>query len=393
MSDELDAPLGAKKPKRDQIKPAFNLGRLPLARVTFGLIAIILAGLAARVLLVDEPQGGRPGAEVAISSSTSVNEVAEQIATDIEDTTPEVETEQVVPQPGGPSITIIGDDVPDDLVGNVGVTALTDFGVLPDLVEETQNGPIPRVSPQGDTAFASYSRPSISRASAGGKPLIAVIVTGMGLSETNTLDAIEKLPDNITLSFAPYSRSLQRTTAAARAGGHEMVLELPLEPFDYPENDPGPQTLLTGEAPRANLDKLYWLMARMGGYTALINHMGARFTASAVDLAPVMEELGTRGVGYIDDGSSNRSVAGNIANTNNVPFSRADIQLDATLSRAAILEALEDLERRAQQNGSAIGVASALPISVRTIAEWGRELDERGFLLVPASALMKDSGT
>ena len=51
--------------------------------------------------------------------------------------------------------------------------------------------------------------------------------------------------------------TLDRTTGAARAAGHELFLEVPLEPFDYPDNDPGPETLLTGQPPRANLDKLY----------------------------------------------------------------------------------------------------------------------------------------
>lgn len=390
MSDELDAPLGAKKQPRKRLKLPFDLSRWPITRMVFGLLVLIFIGLAARVILVDDPEGGRPIAEVAIAAGPGVNQVADQVATIVEDQPPEVATTQIEEQPGGPSITIIGDDVPDDLVGNVGVAALTDFGVLPDLIEETQNGPIPQIGPQGDTPFGSYARASISPASAGGKPLIAVIITGMGLSESQTLDAIEKLPDDVTLSFAPYSRSLQRTTAAARAGGHELVLELPLEPFDYPENDPGPQTLLTSEPPRANLDKLFWLMARMGGYTAMINHMGARFTASATDFAPVMEELATRGLGYIDDGSSNRSVAQNLAATNKVAFTRADVQLDETISRAGILEALEELEAEAKANGQAVGVASALPVSIDTIAEWARDVEDRDIFLVPISALMKN---
>ena len=32
--------------------------------------------------------------------------------------------------------------------------------------------------------------------------------------------------------------------ARAREAGHEVLLEVPMEPFDYPDNDPGPQTLL-----------------------------------------------------------------------------------------------------------------------------------------------------
>ena len=53
-----------------------------------------------------------------------------------------------------------------------------------------------------------------------------------------------------------------------------------MEPFDYPDNDPGPQTLLTSLTPEQNLDRLHWLMSRFQGYVGLISYMGARLTAS-----------------------------------------------------------------------------------------------------------------
>ena len=164
---------------------------------------------------------------------------------------------------------------------------------------------------------------------------------------------------------------------------------MPLEPFDYPDTDPGPQTLLTGQPPRANLDKLYWLLARFGGYVGLINHTGARFTASAADFGPVMEELGTRGIGYLDDGTSNRSVAPQLAATNKVPFAKADAVLDANPARAPILAALDALAAKAAANGGAIGVISALPVSIATITEWAASHDSHNVQLVPVSALMK----
>jgi polysaccharide deacetylase 2 family uncharacterized protein YibQ len=130
-------------------------------------------------------------------------------------------------------------------------------------------------------------------------------------------------------------------------------------------------------------------MARLGGYIGLVNNTGARFTASAADFGPVMEELGTRGLGYLDDGSSNRSLAPDLAKTNKVPFGRGDITLDANPARGAILQALDQLAARAAANGQAIGVASALPVSIATIAEWAGSLQGRNVELVPVSALMK----
>src|SRR5262245_31187983 len=80
-----------------------------------------------------------------------------------------------------------------------------------------------------------------------------------------------------------------------------------MEPFDYPDNDPSPQTLLTSLTPEQNVDRLHWLMSRVQGYVELINYMGSRFTASEQGLAQVLRDAGQRGLIYVDDGSSSRS--------------------------------------------------------------------------------------
>jgi polysaccharide deacetylase 2 family uncharacterized protein YibQ len=257
-------------------------------------------------------------------------------------------------------------------------------------MEETEHGAIPRMSATGETPFEAYAQPSaLTPATAGGKPLIAVIVTGLGINQSGTASAIDSLPGGVTLAFAPYGKALGQSVGSARAAGHEILLEVPLEPFDYPDSDPGPDTLLTGQAPRDNLDKLFSVMGKFGGYVGLINHMGARFTASAQDFSPVMEELGARGLGYLDDGSSNRSVAPQLAAANAVEFGRADMMLDQNPARGPILDQLKELEAKATAKGSAIGVISALPVSVQTLAEWAKTAQDRGFTLVPISALMQ----
>jgi polysaccharide deacetylase 2 family uncharacterized protein YibQ len=387
MADDLGAPLGRKRgtakptPRRRtglSLKPS----GLPLARLAFGAAALIVVGVAARLLLVDDPMGGRPVTEISLNSTTS-NAIAEIVAPNSATITAGPE----IPANGG--ITIVGDDVPDGNPAALGPQTADADGLLPDLLEETEHGAIPRIAATGETPFEAYARPSLTPGSADGKKLIAIVVTGLGLNETGTANAIDTLPEGVTLAFAPYGKSLNRTVASARAGGHEILLEVPLEPFDYPDSDPGPDTLLTGQAPRDNLDKLFNVMASFGGYVGVINHMGARFTSSTADFAPIMEELGARGLGYLDDGSSNRSVATQLAAANRVEFGRADMMLDQNPSRTAIMEQLAALETRANDAGQAIGVISALPISIQTLAEWAGAADSKGFAIVPVSALMK----
>lgn len=374
MANDLSTPLSGRKRRA-----ADRRFRFPLGRVLFAILVLIGAGVVLRLVLVDDPNGGRPEQEVAITSTRDANSVANAVATG--PVTITADPEQFPVDGGAP---VPSSSPPAGATGQVADR----FGALPDLSEETADGPIPRISGTGQTPFATYRRPAETEVAAGG-PMVAIIVTGLGINEQGSLDAVDRLPEAVTLAFAPYGKSLDTTVASARSAGHEVMLEIPLEPFDYPQNDPGPHTLLTGEAPRANLEKLFWLMSRFGGYFGIINNMGARFSASAADFSPIMEEFGARGLGYIDDGASNRSVSAQLAAANRVPFARASVAVDANPARASILSALASLESEAMANGSAVGIVSALPISVQAVAEWAAELDAKGITLVPASALMK----
>jgi len=369
LANDLSTPLTGRK-RKPRTRRHWPVGRILLA-----VLVLIGAAVAARLLLVDDPHGGRPSEEVAITSTRNGNELANAVSTG-----PVTITADPQQYPAGANAT---PPTPSSTTG-----APDKFGALPDLSEETADGAIPRISAAGLTPFAAYAR-SAEAALASGKPMVAIVVSGLGINEQGSLSTIDQLPPEVTLAFAPYGKTLTTTVAAARSAGHEVLLEVPLEPFDYPQNDPGPQTLLTGEPTRSNLDKLFWLMARFGGYAGLVNNMGARFTASAADFSPIMEELGARGLGYLDDGSSNRSLAPQLAQGNKVPFARADLVIDANPSRQSILAALASLEQAAVENGQAIGMVSALPISITAVAEWAGELEGKGIALVPASALMK----
>ncbi len=378
---DLSAPLVRRKARQAKAAEAAAGSapprrHIPVTRIALGLVALIAIGVTARIMLVDDPEGGRPSATVDIAGASHAKSVAGAVS---------------VP-PG--EVTITADPemfpvAPAEAVPEPADTALIDPAALdPEMLEETEFGAIPRISGTGIRPFDVYSRPSDTPATSGGKPLIAIIVSGLGLNTEGTLDAIGKLPEEVTLAFAPYGKTLDRTVGAARAEGHELFLEVPLEPFDYPENDPGPDTLLTGQAPRDNLSKLFKVMASFPGYVGLINNMGARFTASGADFGPMIEELGARGLGYLDDGSSNRSLAPQLARANRVPFGRVNAMIDANPARGPILAALDDLEKQAREKGYAIGIISALPVSVEAVTEWARGLGERGIEIVPASALM-----
>jgi polysaccharide deacetylase 2 family uncharacterized protein YibQ len=138
-----------------------------------------------------------------------------------------------------------------------------------------------------------------------------------------------KLPAAVTLAFTPYGSDPAKLAERARAQRHEILLQIPMEPFDYPDNDPGPQTLLTTLAPEQNLDRLYWHLSRFQGYAGIANFMGARFVVTDAAMQPIVREAAKRGLGYLDDGSAPRSVAPSLTAGQAMPFAKADFSIDA----------------------------------------------------------------
>ena len=256
----------------------------------------------------------------------------------------------------------------------------------PDLIRQGKYGPLPQVASDGRTPAHVYARPF---GSAKGQPKIALMIGGMGLSKTATELAIRELPPEVTLSFAPYPDELQRHVNLAREAGHEVMLQLPMEPFDYPQNDPGHHTLLTTQPVRKNMDDLDWLLSRVTGYAGVSNYLGAKFTSSKDSLKPVIETVEEYGLFYVDDGSSQRSVTADVVREFELGFALADRTIDARPSRTGIELKLLELEEVARANGTALGVgALPYPVTIKTVRDWADTLPEKGLVLAPVSAII-----
>ncbi len=234
-----------------------------------------------------------------------------------------------------------------------------------------------------------YARPSRYAQVAGGPPRVAVLVNGLGIPGAPDGDVIKGLPPPVSIAYGAYGRSLQERVTQARAEGHEVLLAIPLEPNDYPTEDPGPHTLLTTLPTDENIKRLQWLMSRYAGYVGVTNHMGAKFETVQGSLRPVLEELKRRGLIYLDDGNVPDSIAGQISDELGLTYSVVQVRLDGDASTATLAKALAELEAAAKASGTAIGVAKASPGTVKQIAEWAGSLESKGLVLVPVSTAMR----
>ena len=239
-------------------------------------------------------------------------------------------------------------------------------------------GLLPIIAPDGRAAWKAYARPF----HANGRPKVALVIGGLGLNARATQAAILTLPPQITLSFVPYAEGLQGWIDMARANGHEVLLETPMEPLDVPDTDPGPYTLMANDQPTETVRRLEWIMARATGYFGLTNYLGGRFVQSDKGMNAFAQALRQRGLSFIDDGSAAKRTSPGL------PRASAARIVDEQLDSDSIDHELLNLEAQALQNGAALGSGFAYPLTIAQVQRWAASVGQRGYALAPASAVM-----
>lgn len=244
---------------------------------------------------------------------------------------------------------------------------------------------LPRISVDGRAPMSAYAAgfdPTSLR------PKVALVVAGIGMSEAQSLDAIRNLPGGVTLAISAYAVDVSHLLERARMNQHEYLLSIPMEPQGYPANDPDDRfALMTRLPPEANLTRLRGFLARFTGYAGVTDAFGQmhgeRLAGAADQMESVLEEVGRRGLLFVD------------ARIGQPPLAHAwnrgaDLVIDADpVDAAALDQRLDTLSHIALDKGSALGIVSLpRPVTLERVAAWTNRLASQGVALAPVSALV-----
>lgn len=217
-------------------------------------------------------------------------------------------------------------------------------------------------------------------------PRIAIVIDDAGVDRERTAAAI-KLPAPITIAFLTYAGALASQTKAALAAGHEILVHMSMEPLSKTV-DPGPNVLLSANDTAELIKRLSWGLDRFSGYVGINNHMGSRFTSDPIGMEVVMRELKRRGLLFLDSRTSGSTVGASMALANDVPFTQRNIFLDNVPTLAAVKKQLQRMEIFANRNGYAVAIGHPRDATITALSEWLALIAEKGFVLVPISAIV-----
>ena len=252
------------------------------------------------------------------------------------------------------------------------------------MVEKSPQGSLPKKGKDGESR-EYYARPFDMPKPK--KPLISVLVLGIGTNRESSEQAF-KLPMDITLAVNPYAESASVWTESSRNLGHETWLMLPAQPVDFPASDPGPMAVLNDLSLEDNLLRLNQTMATALGYAGLVVPPNTVLGNKKSTFTNLANNMSKRGLAVLSV-----EAPGEIDNTKLLRESDfgliADAIADKVLRESAIKSRLKSIEDIARKNGRALVVINAYPLSIRLIDEWTKELQNKGFVLAPATALLQ----
>jgi hypothetical protein len=249
-------------------------------------------------------------------------------------------------------------------------------------------GPAPPTPPPHDLLVRPAPAPSRTRPDpAPRRGRLAIIIDDVG-QDLHPVERLTRMRHRLTLAVIPHLPHSRQAAEIAHRRGFEVMLHLPMEPLDYPAQDPGPGAIRAGmdaaEIHRTVLANL----AAVPHARGVNNHMGSRITAEPRPMQAVLETLATTPCYFVDSRTTVASVAYRLARELRVPAAERTVFLDDRAETQSVRAQLREAVRLARERGQAIAIGHPHPVTLEVLGRDLRGLADSGVALVFVSELV-----
>jgi polysaccharide deacetylase 2 family uncharacterized protein YibQ len=214
---------------------------------------------------------------------------------------------------------------------------------------------------------------------------LAVVIDDVGYSRSAGMRAV-RLPGTLTLAVLPFSPQAGTVASAAHAGGHQVLVHLPMQSIHG--HRLGPQGL-TSRLSRAEFARrVHAALASVPFASGANNHMGSLLTTRAPQMDWLMEILSQRrGWLFLDSRTTHRTVAAFRARVAGVPTLSRDVFLDNERGSYAIRLRLLEAAAIALRRGSAVAIGHPRDSTLSVLEAELPRLQRSGITLVALAEL------
>ncbi len=216
---------------------------------------------------------------------------------------------------------------------------------------------------------------------------LAIVIDDLG----NNLEWTERflaLGQPLTYSILPAVPATRASAARVRQAHGEYIIHMPMQPFDFPRENPGPEALLLNQGMEATAQRVREYLRELPDAVGASNHMGSAYTYDTDRMQVVQTVLAEHHLFFFNSKTSATPVPERVARQWGYAYLERNVFLDNDPSEAAIEREFQRVVRQAQHAGHAAAIGHPYPQTLRVLQRGLPRLARAGVTLVPLSALL-----
>lgn len=218
------------------------------------------------------------------------------------------------------------------------------------------------------------------------KGKIAIVIDDWGYN-LNNLPTLDRIKYPLTCSVLPNLSYSRRVAEELHARGYQIILHLPMEPYEKYRLEKNTILTTMDEATMRNI--IAQDLASIVYAKGVSNHMGSRATEDQRTMEIILKEFKKRRLYFLDSFVSSKSVGFELARKIGLGFAKRDVFLDNKEEAGYIRQQIYKLKVRAKLYGQAIGIGHDRKITLGVLKEVMPELEKEGYKFVFVSELIK----
>ncbi|MDO9528802.1 MAG: divergent polysaccharide deacetylase family protein [Syntrophales bacterium] len=215
---------------------------------------------------------------------------------------------------------------------------------------------------------------------------MAFIIDDIG-HDLSPLNELLKINAPITFSILPHSPYAIDAAEKLHRAGKEILLHLPMEPYGYPDKDPGIGALflwMNEEEIKSQIKKNIKAVPYISGVN---NHMGSRFMENEDKLSIVLNQLNEEGLFFVDSLTTKHSKGKKLAKGMGLRFVSRDIFIDNNQDFTIILQNFINPLKKRNRWKTLLIICHPYPCTISALKDAVPKIKAEGINIVPVSDL------
>jgi len=217
---------------------------------------------------------------------------------------------------------------------------------------------------------------------------VSIVIDDLG-ENYRSFKELSSMNVPFTYSILPFQTHSTRIAQEVNKRNGEVILHLPLEPWNSSQHAMNDGTLLTSmnqDQLQAQLERNINALPHLAGVS---NHMGSKFTENTEKMEVVLQAVKEKGLYFLDSRTSDKTVGYALAKEMDIKTAKRNLFIDNDHNQMSAEKQLQKIPRLAKKNGGhLIAIGHPYPSTITALKKSVPLLQEQGITIVPLSQIL-----